>query len=314
MTDAPKDIARYGLYGEGVAPVAPEFLHIEDIPSRSALYDWVIAPHTHQGIFQFLMVTQGGARVQLDGDFYDVQAPALICVPGNCVHAFAFAGGTQGWVLSVANHLFRDPRLLASGRSLLDEVRQGVLVPLADRPDAAARLAWLLSDMGERMSTERGHVPDIVTALFSVVLGVVADCVGQTGHTAHVADRRVQIVRGFEAQVDTHFRAHLSVSDYARALAVAPPTLTRACRAVLGKPPGDVIHDRVLLEAMRYLRHTAASAKQIADRLGFADPAYFARFFKSRSGMTPRSFRHALTEKPGLPLSTQPVAPDSAAT
>ena len=82
---------------------------------------------------------------------------------------------------------------------------------------------------------------------------------------------------------------------------------------MLNKAPGDIILDRLLLEAMRYLRHTAASAKQISDQLGFADPAYFARFFKARSGMTTREFRISLTEGGGSALSTKGAVADSAA-
>jgi AraC family transcriptional activator of pobA len=52
-----------------------------------------------------------------------------------------------------------------------------------------------------------------------------------------------------------------------------------------------LVHDRLLLEARRYLRHTGASSRQISERLGFADPAYFARFFKARTGQTASAWR-----------------------
>lgn len=293
MDASTKDIARFGLYGEGHAPVAPEFLHIEDIPSRSALYDWVIAPHTHQGIFQLLMVTDGHARVRLDGVETDLDGPALVCVPSSCVHAFRFDTGTQGWVLSVATDLFRDPRLMSVDARLFHSAATGCVVRLSDRGEDAQRLQWLLADIAKRMSIQHGDIPEIVVSLLAVCLGVVESCHVVPKEEGAAVDRRVQLVRAFESMVDGHFREHLSVADYAVALSITPVTLTRACRAILGRSPGDVVLDRVLLEAMRYLRHTAASAKQISDRLGFADPAYFARFFKARSGMTTRDFRRS---------------------
>lgn len=290
--DAPtQDIVRFRLYGEGSVPVAPEFLHIEDIPSRSALYDWVIAPHTHQGIFQLLMVTDGHAHVRLDGREVDIDGPALVCVPSSCVHAFRFDTGTQGWVLSVASDLFRDARLAAADARLFHGATTGYVVRLQHRPDDAARLQWLLEDIAKRMALQHGDIPDIVVSLLAVCLGVVESCQARSSEEAVRIDRRVQLARAFEALVDARFREHLGVAEYAAELSVTPVTLTRACRAVSGRSPGDIVLDRVLLEAMRYLRHTAASSKQISDRLGFADPAYFARFFKTRAGMTTRDFR-----------------------
>jgi len=288
---ARQDIARFALYGEGSAPVAPEFLHIEDIPSRSALYDWVIAPHTHQGLFQILMMTDGHARVRLDGIEAYVASPALVCVPSSCVHAFNFGPGTQGWVVSIANDMFREPRLSSLDARHFHAASTGYVVSLGDRPEDAARLQWLLTDIAARMATQHGAIPDVVVSLLAVCLGVAEGCLETLATRLAGADRKVLLVRGFEAMVDQRFRDHLGVVDYARALSVTPVTLTRACRAVLGRSPGDIIQDRLLLEAMRYLRHTAASAKQISDRLGFADPAYFARFFKARSGLTTRDFR-----------------------
>lgn len=287
------EIARYALYGEASAPVAPEFLHIEDIPSRSALYDWVIAPHTHHGIFQLLMITDGTASVTLDGARVDIDSPAFVCVPSSCVHAFSFGAGTQGWVLSVANELFHDPRLAMPNMDAFMTASRGMVVRLEGRAREAGRLQWLLADIAERMALEHGEVPPIVVALLSACLGVAGECIETPLAAGAGPDRRLTLVRGFEALVDAHYRQHLKVADYARDLAVTTATLTRACRAISGKAPGDIILDRMLLEAMRYLRHTAASAKQIADRLGYEDPAYFARFFKARSGMTTREFRQA---------------------
>ena len=82
------------------------------------------------------------------------------------------------------------------------------------------------------------------------------------------------------------------MDSYARQLGATAVTLTRATRAVLGRAPGEVVLDRVLLEAMRSLTYSTAPVSQIASDLGCADNAYFARFFRTRSGMTASAFRH----------------------
>ncbi|HLZ87122.1 MAG TPA: AraC family transcriptional regulator, partial [Puia sp.] len=51
------------------------------------------------------------------------------------------------------------------------------------------------------------------------------------------------------------------------------------------------IHARLLVEAKRHLLHTELSVKEVADGLGFEDPAYFNRWFKRMTGNTPIGYR-----------------------
>ena len=64
-----------------------------------------------------------------------------------------------------------------------------------------------------------------------------------------------------------------------------------AGRTVAGKSPFEVAQERLLLEARRKLIYIAAPVSLLAYELGFEDPAYFWRFFKRRTGMTPKEFR-----------------------
>ncbi|HED10427.1 MAG TPA: helix-turn-helix domain-containing protein, partial [Caldithrix abyssi] len=48
---------------------------------------------------------------------------------------------------------------------------------------------------------------------------------------------------------------------------------------------------RITTEAKRHLYFTEASAKEIAYRLGFSNPAHFSSFFKKCTGKSPSFFR-----------------------
>ena len=49
--------------------------------------------------------------------------------------------------------------------------------------------------------------------------------------------------------------------------------------------------DRLLLEACRKLTYLPASIASIAYELGFQDPAYFSRLFRSETGRSPQTYR-----------------------
>lgn len=80
-------------------------------------------------------------------------------------------------------------------------------------------------------------------------------------------------------------------ADYARQLGTSPGHLNALCRSRFRRSCCDWIRRRLTLEARRLLLYSDLTAAEIADRLGFADPAYFARFFRREAGAAPTSYR-----------------------
>ncbi|MFI9787783.1 helix-turn-helix domain-containing protein [Kitasatospora sp. NPDC051984] len=100
--------------------------------------------------------------------------------------------------------------------------------------------------------------------------------------------------RRFRHAVEHHFTRTRRVEDYAKALGYSPRTLSRATLAAAGIGAKEFVDRRVVLEAKRLLAHSDTPAARIADHLGFADAANFAKFFHQRTGTTPIAFRTAV--------------------
>lgn len=282
--------SRYTLYGEEGISLPPEFVHLERIRDRATLHDWTIDPHAHPHMLQLLVVENGGTELHGECSVQSVAAPVLVIVPPACVHAFRFDAGAEGWVLSVAADLANDPRLTGLLGSVEALGGSALAVSLAAHPLTLQRLAWLLGDLGQRLGQEDQVGP---TLLAQVALILATAIEAGTGNLDAPADGREPLVARFRALVERHYREHLPVADYAARLGTTTSTLTRATRALVGKPPAEIVHDRLVLEARRNLAFSGASAAQIAYALGFTDPAYFARFFKARTGQTTTAFRRA---------------------
>ncbi|MBS1601630.1 MAG: AraC family transcriptional regulator, partial [Bacteroidetes bacterium] len=77
----------------------------------------------------------------------------------------------------------------------------------------------------------------------------------------------------------------------AELLFITPNHLNALCQELVGRPAGEVIRDRVLLEAKRLLTNAGMTATEIAYELNFQDNSYFNRFFKKYEGVTPDEFR-----------------------
>lgn len=287
VDDSPATVARYVLYGEFGARVAADFVHVERIADRSRLYEWTISPHLHPGVFQLVVLTAGKSLLIAEAREIPLDPPCLVAVPCGAIHAFRFAPEAQGWVLSAADAFLEDPGI--AGPTLTRLLQGGFARPIAlneaeERALLEAALALLArpAPVGDRT----GHFA------VALVLSLIDRLAGALAEEPPVApDRRLALFRRFGAMVEAGFREHRTVADYARMLGTTPQTLRRACDYAVGQAPGGVIKERVMREAMRALAFSTAGIGQVSEELGFADPAYFSRYFKAAAGVEPSRFR-----------------------
>lgn len=98
-------------------------------------------------------------------------------------------------------------------------------------------------------------------------------------------------VMQFIRLVDTHFVQHKNPSYYAEQLHISQSYLNKLCKAHQVLTSGQIIKQRILLEAKRLLVHTKNSIAEIAYSLGFESPSYFNTFFKKGTGASPERYR-----------------------
>jgi AraC-like DNA-binding protein len=108
-----------------------------------------------------------------------------------------------------------------------------------------------------------------------------------------------EVHQRFRTLLDARFLDFAHLSDYAQALGVTERQLRQAVRRTTGKTAGQAIQERVALEARRLLGHSTLGVSEIAFRLRFEDHAYFSRFFRKHTGMSPREFRSRHAAPPG---------------
>jgi len=285
------DIPTYALYGEfGDDPTA-DWVHCETIQARSRLHNYRILPHRHEKLFQILHLAGGTAEVVIDGRSMQLTAPAIIALPPMTVHGYTFSPDVQGTVLT-----FFDSRLahiLADMDGIREAFRTVRVMELHGHEDAARALSADIDALAAEFAGRGFGRLEAMQARLMLVLIALHRLQGsdQAIGNGHPGRRAVQHALRFRELVDREFCRHQPIEAYARRLGVTSPHLNRICREHLGDTALGVIHQRIILEAKRYLIFTSLSAKEIALALAFDDPAYFARFFKQKTGLSPLAFR-----------------------
>jgi AraC family transcriptional regulator, transcriptional activator of pobA len=105
------------------------------------------------------------------------------------------------------------------------------------------------------------------------------------------SDLNISKIRSFEKLIETHYKDYKSVKDFADKLNITPNYLNAICTKTIGRTAGEIIRDRVILEAKRLLLHSSMSVCEMAYHLGYDDCSYFIRVFKKDVGSTPEQFR-----------------------
>jgi AraC-like DNA-binding protein len=106
-----------------------------------------------------------------------------------------------------------------------------------------------------------------------------------------------EMIKKFIRLLSLNWNRSMNVSQYARELYITPGHLNHIVKKQTGRKAGDWIKEKKLVEIKRLLIHSRYSIKEIADKSGFEDPAYFNRYFKNNVGETPLSFREEILKK-----------------
>jgi AraC family transcriptional activator of pobA len=268
----------------------PELLM--DAAMLSAMPAFKASSEPHRlDFYDILLVTRGKGALEMDGERHSVSPGQLLLTRPGQVRRWREVSGLDGACVFFAKEFVRD--VFADARfldqfSFFDAARPtgGLTLSAGERTQFLRRFRR----MGEELASPRADATDLLRARLYELL-VLLNRWYRERYPSAVAPRRHGLVARFRAMVDREFRHLHRVRDYAEKLGVSPGHLNVLCHEHLGRPASAEIHQRVLLEARRLLRYSDKPAFVVAQELGFADPAYFGRFFRREAGVTPRRYR-----------------------
>ncbi len=103
----------------------------------------------------------------------------------------------------------------------------------------------------------------------------------------HTAEQSIT----FLTLLHKHFIKHHDIGFYANEMCITTTHLSRIVRQTLGHTVIECINMMLLIEAIWLLRSTDLTIAAIADRLNFATPGGFTRFFTRMKGTPPNAYR-----------------------
>ncbi|MGP9568782.1 helix-turn-helix domain-containing protein [Halomonas sp. AOP5-B2-8] len=286
----------FKLYGETQHWPTPDLLHCESIPERSQLHDWHIRPHRHADLVHILFISQGSVELALEGTSHTLEGAATIIVPAMTIHGFHFSSDIQGHIITLAKPLADHLHgALEEGRVL----KKAGFYRLA-ATHSTTRIARLVAQIDQEYrqpALGRKQLLEALTQALTIELErlVIPAKANAKRLGPHRREKGRQHLEQFQTLVEQRYREQPSIETFAEQLDISSAHLNLLCRKLVDRSALQVLHERILLEAKRQLTYTNMTIAQIADSLGFSEPAYFTRFFKRNTSLAPREFRQRQT-------------------
>ncbi|QIL75129.1 AraC family transcriptional regulator [Hymenobacter sp. HDW8] len=263
--------------------------YIQQLEVHVAQFPHVQEPHAHD-FYLLLYVTHGHGTHTIDLITYDLQPGSLFFLTPGQVHSWSLSADTRGFILffSEAFYLQQYP----AGRLAEYPFFNLSNAPVISAMPSENKLLPLLGGIFEEnnITHPAPNRDNVVGAYLFLYLELAARWYPHEPALQPAYGQ--QHIREFGRLLSQHFRTEKTVGYYAERLSLTGNHLNAICRRLLNKTASALIHERVVAEAKRQLKHSAHSVAQVADALGFEDASYFTRYFKKYTGQTPEAFRH----------------------
>jgi len=247
-------------------------------------------PHRHS-FFHLILFTKGKGGHSIDFNSYTIQQNQIyFMIPGQ-VHTWEFEGDMEGYVVNFSNAFFQSFLLrseyLESFSFFSGNSDESVL-------NLSAEIAKQVIEAFEELVGQTNSMNTFRWDMIRVLLLRIFILIEQKHSTLpapHVPNYNYALLKNFQRLIEKNFATLKLPMEYAALLYITPNHLNALCKDQVGISAGEVIRNRIILEAKRLLINPEASISDISYALNFNDNSYFTKFFKKHVGVTPEEFR-----------------------
>ncbi len=250
-------------------------------------------PFSRRDFYKIALVIGNGKMIYSDKEVV-IDRPALVFTSPSVPSSWETGLGPQSGWFCLFTHAFIESHEHKSALQDFPLFKVGgshIIFP------GEAQLAFLtetLSRMMEEMDSDYAGKYDLLRNYLCIIMHEalkitpVNTIETNTSAAARITAQFLELLeRQFPIDSPEQFLKLKTANEFAQSLAVHTNHLNRSVKEVTGKTTTQHISERVLKEAHALLKYTDWSIAQVANGLGFEEPAYFTNFFKKYTGSSP---------------------------
>ena len=137
---------------------------------------------------------------------------------------------------------------------------------------------------------------DIDRGLLALLRSELVDVFLKRNMTVRQLSSDEQLAKRFTMMLIVGCQEHRDVEYYAEQFGMSPKKFSSKIKRVLGRTPSDIIAEAVVKISQKFLLSTSLNTLEISERLHFATPSFFCRYFKRHVGLSPQEWRAQNTD------------------
>jgi AraC-like DNA-binding protein len=263
--------------------------HINRIEKYREFLKFPIAPH-RKTVFDFIFLTNGSTIRSKGLDLYEVTTKQFFFLPAYQITNNAMMStDIEGFFCHFDTDLFQKnfvTQKIDKEFSFLKFLGN----PIVSIDDQAQQP---ILNILERLENEyENHRPHKLELISFYLLTLFTELKRYT-HTAEKITENTasRITESYKNALTQFVYEKQHVADYAQLLSISPNHLNKCVKSTTGKSAHDLLEEMILLEAKVLLKQTSLNISEIAYKVGKQDPSNFGRFFKTKTGLTPKEYK-----------------------
>lgn len=255
--------------------------------------------HRHD-FYEIVWLRKGAGRHTIDVNEYSYNGSTVFLLSPGQIHRLEPKEKADGFVCKFL------PALFTSGQDFEDYLTHTGLfdnIDLQPVLQVTPALHAVFEDVFSKMETEFNTGEEdrerILVAYLKILLTHISR-LKRSGnwHSERNTDVNRILFQNYKDAIEKHFRTSHGVQFYADLLHTQVRHLNKLAKKYTGRTAIEIISGRIILEARRELYHNHQSIKEISFALGFEDPAYFTRFFRKNTGLSPQEYKLSQRQAP----------------
>jgi AraC family transcriptional activator of pobA len=235
--------------------------------------------HRHN-FFEVIWFTSGVGNHYIDFQPYPVRKDLIYFLTPGQVHSLPEK--TTGHLLIFSPDFFHNLQEDKIKFLFNPFIKEAIEIP----PSLVARLDQLIQLMSIEYQEERDYL--ILQSHVKAFLLLLSRQSEKKPLFLKLGDSRMKTL--FDL-IEHNFITNRDAGFYASQLGITPKRLNEILKDKIGITLTKILHFRLILEAKREIGYSDKNFKEIAFALGFNEQAYFSRFFKKQTGITPEAFK-----------------------
>ncbi|MDT0295944.1 helix-turn-helix transcriptional regulator [Mesonia ostreae] len=253
--------------------------------------DLINKPHSHN-FYLCVLFTEGTGTHEIDFNSYNINPGKVFFLKPGQTHFWKFETQPQGFIFFHSQE-FYELKFLEHKLHSFPFFYSNQNPPFLDlAPKKLYELNFKFDEAyAEYLQTNILRELKIVNSLNNIYIELTRAYTVDINIEKFNSPYYFNILETLENLINAHFHNQKFPKFYADKLSISTKHLNRVVKQTINKTTSQLISERIILEAKRLIVHSHENLANIAYTLEFSDYAYFSRFFKLKTGMTPLDFR-----------------------